>query len=260
MHLLTWTPSMLNILEYNTSRDDEEITWGPVIGHKRVQECNGRDEEEIIQDPVIGCKRVQERKTTPFPNEQMEYNDHDNELILYDQPLDHEQPRKQVHRDLTFYDRDKDETPEGTNKLHATWHPMCRSPSLSQDALVIACDSDMPLKSEAAVNQNSSPNVKVINNVNKGQPKVAGYDSDVCTVLKTAIEIYCAILLMENPFPASVQEVDWAKNAWSLAGHHHNIKLTHDGGILRLVSFHKHHISKTVEQVQTLQTHRPTDP
>ncbi|KIK11256.1 hypothetical protein PISMIDRAFT_123020 [Pisolithus microcarpus 441] len=94
----------------------------------------------------------------------------------------------------------------------------------------------MPLKSEAAVNQNSSPSVKVINNANKGRPKVADYDSDVRAVLETAIEIYCAILLMENPFPTSVQEVDWAKNAWSLAGHHHNIKLSHDGGILKLVS------------------------
>ncbi|KAI6016998.1 hypothetical protein BKA83DRAFT_96632 [Pisolithus microcarpus] len=100
----------------------------------------------------------------------------------------------------------------------------------------------MPLKSEAAVNQNSSPSVKVINNANKGRPKVADYDSDVRAVLETAIEIYCAILLMENPFPTSVQEVDWAKNAWSLAGHHHNIKLSHDGGILKLIVARSTHL------------------
>ncbi|KAI6024221.1 hypothetical protein EDC04DRAFT_2606585 [Pisolithus marmoratus] len=79
-------------------------------------------------------------------------------------------------------------------------------------------------------------------NAKKGQLKAADYDSDVCAVLKTAIEIYCTILLMENLFPTSVQEVDWAKNAWSLAGHHHNIKLTHDGGILKLIVAQRTHI------------------
>ncbi|KAI6096075.1 hypothetical protein EDD16DRAFT_1528264 [Pisolithus croceorrhizus] len=219
---LTWTPSMLNVLEYDASRDKQEIT----------------------QDPVIGHKRVQEHETTPFP-------------YLYDQPLDHEQPRKWVHCDLTFYDHDKDEMPEGTNKSHTTWHSMCRSPSLGLDALMIACDSDMPLKSEAAVNQNSSPSVKVINNVNKGWLKAADYDLDVHAILKTAIEIYCAILLMENPFPTSIQEVDWAKNAWSLAGNHHNIKLTHDGGILKLVRFHKYQdpLNSTTDQIVAQSTH-----
>ncbi|KIK25468.1 hypothetical protein PISMIDRAFT_96614, partial [Pisolithus microcarpus 441] len=68
----------------------------------------------------------------------------------------------------------------------------------------------------------------------------ANYDADVQVVLKTAIEVYCVILLMENPFPSSVQEVDWVKKAWTLTCHHHNIKLTIDGGILKLVSFHEH--------------------
>ncbi|KAI6016623.1 hypothetical protein PISMIDRAFT_116936, partial [Pisolithus microcarpus 441] len=61
-------------------------------------------------------------------------------------------------------------------------------------------------------------------------------------VLETAIEIYCAILLMENPFPSSVQEVDWAKKAWTLACHHHNIKLTNDAGILKLIMARSMHI------------------
>ncbi|KAI5990446.1 hypothetical protein EDD15DRAFT_2369863 [Pisolithus albus] len=232
---LTRTPSMLNVLEYDA----------------------GRDEEEITPDPVIGRKRVRERETTPFPYEWMEYNDDDDDAILYDQPLDHEQPRKRVHRDSTFYDHDENETPEGTNKSHATRRSMCRSPSLGLDALVIAGDSDMPLESEAAVNQNSSPSVKVINNANKGRPKAADYDSDVRAVLETAIEIYCAILLTENPFPTSVQEVDWAKNAWSLAGHHHDIKLSHDGGILKLVRFRQYQglLNSTTDQIVARSTH-----
>ncbi|KAI6020791.1 hypothetical protein PISMIDRAFT_102709 [Pisolithus microcarpus 441] len=83
----------------------------------------------------------------------------------------------------------------------------------------------------------------VINNTSKGWPKAANYDADVPAVLKTVIEVYCVILLMENTFPSSVQEVDWVKKAWTLACHHHNIKLTIDGGILKLVhgsSLHKH--------------------
>ncbi|KAI6017732.1 hypothetical protein PISMIDRAFT_14852 [Pisolithus microcarpus 441] len=102
----------------------------------------------------------------------------------------------------------------------------------------------MLIKSEPVVNQNSSPEVKavVINNVNKGWPKAADYKLDVHTILETAIEIYCAILLMENPFPTSIQEVEWAKKAWTLAGHHHNTKLTHDGGILKLITARSMHI------------------
>ncbi|KAI5983668.1 hypothetical protein EDD15DRAFT_2139840, partial [Pisolithus albus] len=65
---------------------------------------------------------------------------------------------------------------------------------------------------------------------------------DVRAILETAIEIYCAILLTENPFPTSVQEVDWAKKAWSLACQHHSTKLAHDGGILRLIMAQSTHI------------------
>ncbi|KAI5996400.1 hypothetical protein EDD15DRAFT_2195225 [Pisolithus albus] len=84
---------------------------------------------------VRGCENVKLPPSLPY--ERMEYNDDDDDAILYDQPLDHEQPRKRVHRDLTFYDRDENETPEGTNKSHATRRSMCRSPSLGLDALVI---------------------------------------------------------------------------------------------------------------------------
>ncbi|KAI5981381.1 hypothetical protein EDD15DRAFT_2137284, partial [Pisolithus albus] len=74
------------------------------------------------------------------------------------------------------------------------------------------------------------------------RPRAADYELDVRAVLETAIEIYCAILLMENPFPTSSQEVDWAKKAWTLAAHHHNTKLAHDGGILKLITARSTHI------------------
>ncbi|KAI6023529.1 hypothetical protein PISMIDRAFT_114802, partial [Pisolithus microcarpus 441] len=61
-------------------------------------------------------------------------------------------------------------------------------------------------------------------------------------ILKTAIEIYCAMLLMENPFPTSVHKVGWAKKAWTQACHHHNNKLAHDGGILKLIMARSTHI------------------
>ncbi|KAI5995412.1 hypothetical protein EDD15DRAFT_2365577 [Pisolithus albus] len=127
---------------------------------------------------------------------------------------------------------DKDETLEGASKSHATPHSWQGLPSLGLETLsAVACESDMLVESEPVVDQNTSPEVKalVINSANKGRPKVADYKLDVHAVLETAIEIYCAILLMENPFPTSRQEVNWAKKAWTLAAHHHNTKLAHDG-------------------------------
>ncbi|KAI6028166.1 hypothetical protein EDC04DRAFT_2605816 [Pisolithus marmoratus] len=63
------------------------------------------------------------------------------------------------------------------------------------------------LKSEPVVN--SSPEVKalVINSANKGWPKAADYKLDVHAVLETAIEIYCAILLMGDLFPTKVVDI-----------------------------------------------------
>ncbi|KAI6027783.1 hypothetical protein PISMIDRAFT_118422, partial [Pisolithus microcarpus 441] len=55
-------------------------------------------------------------------------------------------------------------------------------------------------------------------------------------ILETATKIYCVLLLTENLFPTSVQEVAWVKKAWTLACHHHSTKLSHDGGILKLGS------------------------
>ncbi|KAI6102813.1 hypothetical protein F5141DRAFT_1217343 [Pisolithus sp. B1] len=123
----------------------------------------------------------------------------------------------------------------------------CGSPSLGLDVLATACDYSTPLESELVAKQedeNNSPSVKalVINNMSKGWLKAANYESDVQAILKTAIEIYCVILLTENPFPTSVQEVDWAKKAWTLACHHHNTKLAHDGGILKLIIAWSTHI------------------
>ncbi|KAI6040961.1 hypothetical protein EDC04DRAFT_2893519 [Pisolithus marmoratus] len=169
----------------------------------------------------------------------MEYDDHDDEPSLYDH-------RSDPQTSCVMDELSDEQTNNQLSKCicHDLAHG---SPSLSLDVLTTACDYSTPFKSELVAkreDENSSPSVKalVINNMSKGWPKAANYESDVQAILETAIEIYCVILLTENPFPTSVQEVDWAKKAWTLACHHHNTELTHDGGILKLIMAWSTHI------------------
>ncbi|KAI5987800.1 hypothetical protein EDC04DRAFT_2614668 [Pisolithus marmoratus] len=156
-------------------------------------------------------------------HEQMEYDDCDNEPSLYDH---HSDPQASC-----VMDELSDEQTNNQPSKHVCHDLAHGSLSLGLDVLATACDYSTPFKLELVAkqeNENSSPSVKalVINNMSK------------------AIEIYYAILLTENPFPTSVQEVDWAKKAWTLACHHHNTKLTHDGGILKLIMAWSMHIHR----------------
>lgn len=69
----------------------------------------------------------------------------------------------------------------------------------------------------------------------KGRPKAGNYELATRQILLTAIEIYCAILLTEIPFPTSSQEIDWAKGAWQMACQHHSSNIDHDATLLKLV-------------------------
>lgn len=47
----------------------------------------------------------------------------------------------------------------------------------------------------------------------KGRPKAGDYDTGIRSILQTAISIYCAILLGDDPFPSRLQELEWAQSA-----------------------------------------------
>lgn len=48
----------------------------------------------------------------------------------------------------------------------------------------------------------------------KNRPKAANYDAATRRIIETAIEFYHALLLTENPFPDSHDELDWVRDAW----------------------------------------------
>ncbi|KAI6099662.1 hypothetical protein F5141DRAFT_1219013 [Pisolithus sp. B1] len=185
-----------------------------------------------LSSAIKGCTN---KNLCPLPfadydiSGQMEYDDHcsvPQASFVMDGPSDEQtnnQPRKHVHHAVD-----------------------CRSPSQSLDVLAAVSNYTM-LKLEAVAkreDEDNSLNVKtlVIHNMSKGWPKAANYESDVQAILKTAIEIYCVILLTENPFPTGVREVNWVKKAWSLACQHHSTKLAHDRGILKSIMAQSTHI------------------
>ncbi|KAI6116545.1 hypothetical protein EDD16DRAFT_1708415 [Pisolithus croceorrhizus] len=168
----------------------------------------------------------------------MEYDDCDDKPMSYG--------HRSVPQASFVMDGPSDEQTNNQLRKHVCRDVDHRSPSRSLDVLATVSDYTT-LELEAVAkreDEDNSPNVKalVINNMSKGRPKAANYESDVRAILETAIEIYCVILLTENPFPTSVQEVDWVKKAWSLACQHHSTKLTHDGGILKLIMARSTHI------------------
>ncbi|KAG8214246.1 hypothetical protein J3R82DRAFT_11054 [Butyriboletus roseoflavus] len=69
------------------------------------------------------------------------------------------------------------------------------------------------------------------------QPATTGSE-----ILETAIEVYCAILLTETPFPTATQEVEWAKAAWEIAHQHHDSNLAHDITVLKLIMARSTHL------------------
>lgn len=70
----------------------------------------------------------------------------------------------------------------------------------------------------------------------KGRPKAGDYDTATRSILQTAIEIYCAILLNDNLFPSGLKELEWAQGVWTLACSHHAVQVEHDASLLKLVS------------------------
>lgn len=70
----------------------------------------------------------------------------------------------------------------------------------------------------------------------KMRAKAADYDIGTRSVIQTAIGIYCANLLCNDPYPPPVKEIEWAKAAWEKACGHHQVNILHDAVILKLVN------------------------
>ncbi|KII88253.1 hypothetical protein PLICRDRAFT_41411 [Plicaturopsis crispa FD-325 SS-3] len=76
-----------------------------------------------------------------------------------------------------------------------------------------------------------------------GRPKAADYDSAVKEVLGIAIELYRIDLSVENPFPKKMEELTWAKRAWSTACRDHcDVNIRINGDILRLITNRGSHL------------------
>lgn len=68
------------------------------------------------------------------------------------------------------------------------------------------------------------------------RPKAADWGREVQSVIQTAIEIYYATLLGNDPYPPPIKEVEWARAAWQKATYHHQTNFLLDLRRLKVVS------------------------
>ncbi|KAG6375556.1 hypothetical protein JVT61DRAFT_3120 [Boletus reticuloceps] len=112
------------------------------------------------------------------------------------------------------------------------------APNLEKDA------SKLPGHSVATKDEaESKPSPKTAGGtdvVGKTRAKAADYDIGTRSIIQTAIGLYCATLLSNDPYAPPVKELEWAKAAWGLACDHHEVKIPHDAVVLKLVSRLRH--------------------
>ncbi|KAF8141126.1 hypothetical protein EV363DRAFT_1097146, partial [Boletus edulis] len=77
---------------------------------------------------------------------------------------------------------------------------------------------------------------------NLGRPKAGDYDAATRTLLQTAIQIFCSILLTDDPFPSTAQEEKWALSAWEIARSHHKVNIDHNPALIRLITARTSHL------------------
>ena len=70
----------------------------------------------------------------------------------------------------------------------------------------------------------------------KGRPKASDYADDVQEVLDSAIAHYKVDLLCLNPYPDRTHELAWSKTSWSAANEVCNLKIAHNGELIKMVS------------------------
>ncbi|KAF8431622.1 hypothetical protein L210DRAFT_3415747 [Boletus edulis BED1] len=78
--------------------------------------------------------------------------------------------------------------------------------------------------------------------MSKTRAKAADYDIGTRSIIQTAIGIYCATLLSNDPYAPPVKELEWAKAAWGLACDHHEVKTPHDAVVLKLITARTSHL------------------
>ena len=70
----------------------------------------------------------------------------------------------------------------------------------------------------------------------KGRPKASDYADDVQDVLDSAITHYKVDLLRFDPYPDRTHEVAWAKTSWGTANRVCDLKIAHNGELIKMVS------------------------
>jgi hypothetical protein len=70
----------------------------------------------------------------------------------------------------------------------------------------------------------------------KGRPKASDYADDVQDVLDSAITHYKADLLRFDPYPDRTHELAWAKTSWGTANRVCDLKIAHNGELVKMVS------------------------
>lgn len=105
----------------------------------------------------------------------------------------------------------------------------------ARHAVVISDDEDEPGQS-MALSRKTTTGAKPLGN--KPRAKAGDYDLGTRAIIQTAIEIYCALLLKNDPYAQPVKELRWAELAWEDACKHHGVNKPHDLIILKLVGVH----------------------
>jgi len=74
----------------------------------------------------------------------------------------------------------------------------------------------------------------------KGRPKASDYADDVQDILDSAITHYKVDLLRFDPYPGRTDELAWAKTSWGTANKVCDLKIAHNGELIKMVSSLKH--------------------
>jgi hypothetical protein len=78
--------------------------------------------------------------------------------------------------------------------------------------------------------------------ISKTRAKAADYDAGTRSIIQSAIGLYCATLLCNDPYAQPVKELEWARAAWDKACRHHQVNIPHDAVVLKLVSISSSYI------------------
>ena len=113
---------------------------------------------------------------------------------------------------------------------------------LDEDPFPRKCVHTMVLfdEDEPTGNDHMALSLKITGGADHGSKthaKAGDYDRATWSVIEMAIEIYCAMLLGNDPYPVPVKEIELVRAVWDEACHHHHVNTPHDPALLKLVRF-----------------------